>query len=232
MGSALRGGCAGVLVLLAGCLTARPQIEAALHRPPDARDAAGAYRLACPDHLRVQVNDRPDWSGEVQVAADGRVDLGPLGEHRLEGLTAAEAARQIADRTGLDRERISLEVLDYRSRRIFLSRGATQRAVEYRGPETVVDLLRRVGGLAPGASALHEVYVVRPHVACDQSPEVFSVDLAAILLDGDGRSNVRLEPGDQVYVGASRRASFHALLPPWLRPTWRALCGMSWRGGP
>jgi polysaccharide biosynthesis/export protein len=230
MGSALRGGCAGVLLLLAGCASARPQIEAALQQPPNVADALAAYRLACPDVIRVEVRGRPDWSGEHQVGADGRIDLGPLGQHRVEGLTVAEATRQVADRAGLEREGVALTVAEHRSRRVFFTSGDTQRAVEYRGPETVVDLLRRAGGLAPGASALHEVYVVRPHVARDQSPEVFTVDLEAILLDHDGHSNVRLEPGDQVYVGASRRANFHTLLPRWLRPTWRALCGMSWRG--
>jgi polysaccharide biosynthesis/export protein len=229
MGSALRGCCAGVLLLSAGCLSARPRIEAALQQPPDTRSCAQEYRLACPDLLRVEVRDRPDWSGEFPVGADGRVDLGPLGRHRVEGLTAAEAARQVADRAGLGPDRVSLEVLQHRSRRLFLVHGDRQRAVDYRGPETVVDLLRRAGGLDPGASALHEVHVVRPHVARDQPPEVFTVDLAAVLLDGDPRSNVRLEPGDQVYVGASRRACFHGLLPHWLRPTWRALCGMSCR---
>src|SRR5262245_24097479 len=116
---ALRGGCAGVLVLLAGCITGRSQIESALHQLPDTRHATGAYCLACPDRLLFQVHDRPDWSAEALVGADGRVDLGPLGQHRVEGLTAAEAARQIADRTGLDCRQLSLEVLDYSSRRVF-----------------------------------------------------------------------------------------------------------------
>lgn len=227
----VRAAVAGVLMLLAGCMTARPQIEAALQQPPATADAQNAYRLACPDRIHVEVRDRPDWSGDCTVETDGRIDLGPLGRHRVEGLTAAEAARQITDRTGLGRDRLRLEVLEYRSRRVFFSNGDQQQAFEYRGPETVVDLLRRAGGLAPGNSAIHEVYVVRPHVARDQPPEVFAVDLTAILLDRDDRTNVRLEPFDQVYVGASRRANFHALLPPWLRPTWRALTGMTWRGG-
>jgi len=229
MGARVRGAVA-VLVLLAGCATGRPQIEAALQRPPDTGSTEQAYRLACPDLLRVEVRGRPELSGERAVEADGRVDLGPLGRHRVEGLTATAAAQQIAEEAEIDRDRLALNVLDHRSRRLYLTCGDTQRSVDYRGPETVVDLLRRAGGLAPGASALHEVYVVRPHVARDRPPEVFPVDLAAVLLDNDGRSNVRLEPGDQVYVGASRRASFHALLPLWLRPTWRALCGMTGRG--
>jgi hypothetical protein len=43
------------------------------------------------------------------------------------------------------------------------------------------------------------------------------VDLEAILMRGDGRSNVRVQPYDQVYIGETRRAGLAKSLPPWMR---------------
>jgi hypothetical protein len=85
--------------------------------------------------------------------------------------------------------------------------------------------LRRVGGIAPGAEP-NDVYVVRAHVADSQRPEVFHVDLKAILLRHDDKTNVRLLPFDQIYVGESRQAQIDRWVPPWLRPVYEALWGI------
>ena len=58
---------------------------------------------------------------------------------------------------------------------------------------------------------------VRPNVAAGKRPEVFPIDLEAILLKHDRRSDLTLEPGDQVYVGETLRSSWGRCLPPWLR---------------
>jgi hypothetical protein len=46
---------------------------------------------------------------------------------------------------------------------------------------------------------------------------VFPVDLEAILLRGDRRTDVVVRPNDRVYVGESRRARLAKALPPWAR---------------
>ena len=43
-------------------------------------------------------------------------------------------------------------------------------------------------------------------------------DLKAILLRYDDKTNVRLLPFDQIYVGESRQARVDKWFPPWLRP--------------
>ncbi len=104
-----------------------------------------------------------------------------------------------------------------------------QRAVPYQGHETVVDLLKRTGGITPEA-APSEVYVVRTHVTDIKRPEIFHVDLRAITLEHDERTNVRLEPFDQVHVGATKRAGVLKCVQPWLRPAFQKL--WSWLPSP
>ena len=63
------------------------------------------------------------------------------------------------------------------------------------------------------------------------------MDVEAVLLDGDPRTNVALRPSDQVYVGETRRSSFSRTLPEWVRPLYRKVVGLlppdgwPWAGG-
>lgn len=102
---------------------------------------------------------------------------------------------------------------------------SAQRAVPYQGPETVLDLLQRVGGITPGA-APNDVHVVRSRLADNRPPEVFHIDLQAIVMSQDQSTNLRLQPFDQVFVGEAKRSSLEKCLPPFLRPTYEKLCGI------
>jgi protein involved in polysaccharide export with SLBB domain len=194
-----------------------------------ARSAAVAerYCIRSPDVVAVRVAGRPDLECQAVVTADGRAELGALGRPRLEGQTPAGAARLIAASASLPDDVVHVRVLEYRSQHIYLYGEVfgLDRAVPYQGPETVVDLLRRVGGLTEGA-APRDVRVVRPRLAEGKEPEVFPVDLAAILGEGKTVSNVQLEPFDEVYVGEAREAVLERCLPPWARAAARSLLGL------
>jgi protein involved in polysaccharide export with SLBB domain len=184
------------------------------------------YLIGCPDVLEVTVAARPDLSRHCKVGPDGRIDLGELGRPRVQGRTVPEVARVVADALALPPEYVDVGVAEFKSQCLYLfgEVNGLQRSVPYRGQETVVDLLQRVGGITAGA-APEEVYVVRSRVLDGQRPEVFHVDLRAIVMKHDEKTNVRLQPFDQVYVGATRRARLEKCLPPWLRPLFHALCG-------
>jgi protein involved in polysaccharide export with SLBB domain len=217
------------LLAAAGCASGTPQVDRSLmaQRVPLDQTAAVAdrYAIACPDVLAIEVASRPDLWGQYAVGADGRIYLGRAGTLRVEGHTPLEVEALLAERLELPRGHVAVRVAQYRSASIYLvgEVNGLQRAVEYRGQETVLDLLQRVGGITPGA-APDEVYVVRSRIAEGQRPEVFHVDLSAIVMRQDHRTNLRLEPFDQVHVGATRRARLLKCLPPWLRPFFRRLC--------
>jgi polysaccharide biosynthesis/export protein len=205
-----------VLALAAGCQTNRPRVDAALRASGPASPAA-AYPVACPDRLDLQVAGHPEWTGPHDVGPDGCLRLADANPLRVEGLTPAEVAARVAAALHLEPAEVRVEVAEYRSRQVFLfgQVDGPERAVPYQGPETVVDLLRRAGGLPPGAE-VRTVSVVRPHVAAGRRPEVFTVDLVAILLRGDPKTNVVLAPYDQVYVAETPRYSVLKLLPEWM----------------
>src|SRR5205807_5024264 len=105
-------------------------------------------------------------SGQQPVGSDGRIALGEAGRARVDGLTPPEIARQVAQKAGVPAGRVSVFVAAYNSQQLYVY-GAVpgeERAVPYQGPETILDLLQRVGGLTPGSSPT-DVEVARAHVA-------------------------------------------------------------------
>lgn len=220
-----------LLALLGGCVSNRGQItQGVLSRHPSAahsRQVAATYPVRCPDVLEVDIAGLPQYSGRKRIEPDGRIDLGDAGQPQIDGETTPQIVRTVADNIGVPPEQVRVAVIEYNSQFLYLF-GPTdgiQRAVPYYGPESVLDLLHRVGGL-PNRAAVREITVIRPHVAEGKRPEVFHVDLAAIVLRNDPETNIRLEPFDQVHIAQSRRASFSDCLPPWLRLVYDRVCGI------
>lgn len=186
-----------------------------------------AYQVGCPDVLEVVFRDRPDWDAIAVVNVDGRLPLEQPGNPRVEGLTLEQIRDDLAVLAGCAPERVSVALAAARSGRVVVYgpvRGRA-RAVPYQGPEPVIDFLKRVGGLPPG-SKLNQVYVVRPNVAAATRPQVFRVDVAAVLVDGDNRTNIPLQSDDQVYVGETKQSSLSRLMPDWLGTVYRRATGL------
>jgi polysaccharide biosynthesis/export protein len=213
-----------VLALAAGCAARLDRALLADHNPaahlanPEAK-----YCVHCPDVLEMTV---PGWIGQQAIGPDGNVHPGGGAVVRVEGQTPPEVVRHIAEALRVDPAAVRVHVSAFNSQLIYVHGevAGLQRAVPYQGPETVLDLLQRVGGIAPGA-APGDIRVVRERVAEGRSEEVFHVDLDAILHRGDQATNVRLEPFDQVYVGQSTPHCIACCLPPWLRAVCQAVAG-------
>lgn len=219
-----------LLLLVAGCTASpeRARLETALRAPAQADPLArDRYVIHCPDRLAFQVTAAEPWIVERVVGVDGRVHLPQIGILRVQGQTVPELRQALAQGLHLAPDAVQVQVVEYRSQEVFVHGevAGEDRAVAYQGPETVLDVLRRAGGIKPGA-ALADVRVVRGHVVEGRTPEVFEIDLRAILLDNEPDSNVRVEPFDQIYIGTTRRAEWVANLPRNLRPTWARLLGI------
>lgn len=216
---------------LTGCAATGPSVEQALRNQAAAPTAASAnaqYRVGCPDMLTVSVVGRPDWQARtVGIAVDGRVDLGDRGRLRVEGQTTAEVSAAVAQALGVAPSQVTVSVGDYRSQKVYIfgQVNGQERAVPFRGQETVLELLQRAGGITPGAE-LNEVYVIRAHVANGKRPECFAVNLHDIVLRNDPKTNLLLEPCDQIYIGETRRSRFEKCVPPLFRPVYETLSGL------
>jgi protein involved in polysaccharide export with SLBB domain len=219
-------------LLLAGCAAGGQQVDKAMHADKEGTaarkvSAAARYFVGCPDVLEVAIEGRRDTGGLLRVEPDGRIDLGPLGRLRVEGQTVTEIAEGVAGLAGVPPSGVQVRVAEYNSQQVYLFGEVTglQRAVSYQGDETVADLLQRTGGITPGAAPA-QVHVIRSRVVDGRAPLVFPVDLQAIVLDKDPSSNLRIQPFDQIYVGATRKSSMKKCIPPLFRPLYEAICGL------
>lgn len=217
-------------VLLSGCVGQRWDVEKNLFNDKLVaarnQDVIELYRVGCPDALEIEVSGNRESRKPVTVGPDGRIDLGPYGQPRVEGRTPGEVARIIADHVGSEPNQVRVRIAEFRAERVYLFGQVIgwQRAVPYQGQETVLDLLQRVGGITPGA-APGDVLVVRPNLG--KRPEVFHVNLSAIVLDKDTRTNIRIQPQDHVYVGETPRARLQKGAPSWLRGFFQSLWNTS-----
>lgn len=203
---------------LAGCAKDRGVIEQRLMATQRSPEVGDHYRVGCPDALEVNLVDHPELDRRYVVAADGRIELGDYGKLRVEGRTLAQVADLIATETGSTPGKVRVRINEFHGQHLLLFGEIIghQRSVPYEGQETVLDLLKRVGGITADAAPT-DVYVVRAHLGESQRPEVIHVDLEAIVMKDDQRTNIRLLPYDQIYVGETRRAQIEKAIPPWLR---------------
>ncbi|MFO0964484.1 MAG: polysaccharide biosynthesis/export family protein [Gemmataceae bacterium] len=211
------------LLLLGGCTGERAAVERKLladKGDPMRREGVFEhYVVQCPDVIELRVSFRPELSKNYRVAADGCIDLGDYGRLRVEGKTPAGIAEVVARQIGAVANDIRVRVAEFRSQHLLLFGQVVgwQRTVPYQGQETVLDVLQRVGGITAGAEP-REVYVVRTHVLDGAQPELFQIDLDAIVVKKDMKTNIRLLPYDQIYVGETVRSRVERNFPAWFRP--------------
>jgi protein involved in polysaccharide export with SLBB domain len=219
------GPLAACLVALAGCASGRAHLRDALagQAPPAGRDLEAEYVVRCPDVLEVRLSNQPEPM-KFEVGPDGGIGL-PR-RSRVAGLSPPRIAVLLAHELGVEPAAVRVRVAEYRSQSVYLvgEVAADRQVVAYRGPETVVELLQRVG--LGGNANLRSVTVVRGHVADGKPPEVFAVDLDAILMKRDQQTNVRLEPSDHVHVGQRRSSKIAESLNPIVRPIYETLFGV------
>lgn len=208
----------------AGCAVTPPHVNSFAVRPAE----FGVYRLGCGDVVELAFAGKPDWDCAASVGLDGRLPLGDAGKPLVEGLTTDEARLAVAAAAKIDESRIALTLAEARAKQLYLSgpENNVRRMVPYLGPETATAFLARAGAIKPNCTELRRVYVIRENLAVNAKPELFHIDLAAVLQRGDVSSDILLEPSDQIVVGETNRSSLARLIPDWFRPIYERLVGL------
>jgi protein involved in polysaccharide export with SLBB domain len=186
------------------------------------------YRVQCPDVIEATLNGSPGGVWPLRVELDGRIDCGASEGVRVEGQTSSEIAGNLEHCLHLKPGQIGVRVVEYESQHIYLygQVNGPNRPVPYEGPESVVSLLQRTGGITKGA-ADGDIHVIRSHVTDGKAPEVFDVKLEDILKRHDEATNITLQPYDQIYVGQSRKSLLQSSIPPMLRPVYELIFGLN-----
>jgi polysaccharide biosynthesis/export protein len=189
-----------------------PPAQSAPQTVPDDAIAAVTqgepYTLGAGDRVRIDIFRAPQYSGEVQVLADGTLNLPLAGTISVEGMTIEQATAAIS--TGysrfLRRPLITLSLLARRPLQIGVA-GEVSRpgaySVNVEGGEfpTINQLLQTAGGTTLGAD-ISQVQIRRPRL--DGTEEIINVDLMPLLQTGDLKYDLALKDGDTIFVPANQ----------------------------
>ncbi|HET7548707.1 MAG TPA: polysaccharide export protein EpsE [Usitatibacter sp.] len=194
----------------AGLAQAHPPVRIATVTPsapprsaeiPTAAADAALESLGVGDQLRVTVFRNPELTTEGRITERGTILFPLIGEVQVAGMTPAQAgaaiAKKLRDGKFVVHPEVNVALAQVNSRQVAVL-GAVNKPGRYpidSQNSKLTDFLAAAGGIAP-AGAEHVTLVSN----VEGRTEKRDIDLNAIFRDGDLSKNVRLQPGDTIYV--------------------------------
>jgi|GEM_PF-220578 len=183
-------------------LPARSPQAATPALPAEAIDQT--YRLGPGDLIQLNFFNVPEYSGPQRVLVDGTVNLPAVGSVPVTGLTLSEAEQRIAEIYGRELRNIRVTVSLGQSRPLRVGVAGEVRQPGYyvlastdAQLPSLAQAIQTAGGVTQLAN-LRQVQVRR--VGQNGSPETFTVNLWALLEQGDLSQNLTLRDGDTIVI--------------------------------
>lgn len=164
-----------------------------------------AYTLGPGDTINISVFNVPEYSGPQRVSADGSINLPAIGLVNVNGLTPEQAGSTIA--IAYQRElrypQITVVLQEPRPLRIAVSGEVSSPGVYTLSSNnaqfpTVSQALQAAGGVTQAAD-LYQVEVRRANGR--RTSQIISLDLWALLNNGDVQQDLALRDGDAIVIG-------------------------------
>lgn len=195
----LGGGLGVVLLLLSGCSglpssSEMPQVSELKPEP---------YEIGIGDTVSIHVWRNPELTQTIVVRPDGYVSMPLIGDVLAEGKEPESLASEV--RNGLEKfirnPEVTVLVVDptskeYRNRVRITGQVAAPQSITFQPGMTVLDLVLLSGGTTDFAA--DDRAVLRREI--DGQYQSYSLDLEAILTDGNMQANHMLQPGDVISV--------------------------------
>jgi polysaccharide export outer membrane protein len=192
----------GIALMTGGCASeATPDLNRRLislervsKRAPDA-----TYLVDPPDVIKVEVLNEAAATREVTVGPDGCVTLLYLGDVKVSRMSTAQIRNLLEKKYQkfYKEPKILVTVTAFKSKRVYVYGEVVKPgAYPYTGSQTAASAIGDANGVTTRA-AWSRVKVIRGD---PNDPDIFSVNLNYLLLEGDTRQDVSLSESDVVYV--------------------------------
>lgn len=166
----------------------------------------GAYSLGPGDAIAIEIFNVPEYSGQQQVLADGSLNLPVVGRVNVNSLTLQEAGSVIsaAYASELRYPRVTVVLESPRPMRVAIAGEVSQPGLYTLTPAadaqfpTVSQALQLAGGVTQAAD-LRRVQLRR--ASSRSAEQVVTVDLWALLNNGDVQQDLALRDGDAIVIG-------------------------------
>ncbi len=182
--------------------------SAPIRTTPTPPPPESAYTLGSGDVVNVTIFRVPQYSGESQVSIDGALTLPLVGKVNVDGLSLEAATNLLSSQYGryLRRPIITLSLSSRRPLQVGIA-GEVNRPGSYNIEQTstqsarLSQLIETAGGITQTAN-LSQVQVRRPQPG--GSLKTITVDLVALLQNGDLRQDLVLRDGDEIFLPTSQ----------------------------
>lgn len=196
----MRAGLVAVLgLLVVGC----SGLPSSAEMPPVSELQPEPYEIGVGDTISVHVWRNPELSQSIVVRPDGFISMPLMGDVKAEGKKPEALAAEINDSLGEFIRTPEVTVLvtnpvskEFRNRVRVTGQVASPLSVAFQPGMTVLDVVLMAGGVTDFAADDRAVL----HRKINGEYKAFSLDLDAILVDGDMRTNHALQPGDVISV--------------------------------
>ena len=163
-----------------------------------------SYTLGAGDIVDIQIFRVPQYSGTSQVQIDGALTLPLVGKVNVEGLNLEEVSTLLSSRYAqyLKRPIINLSLSSRRQLQVGIA-GEVSRPGSYNVQQGETDssrlsqLIETAGGITQAAN-ISQIQVRRPQG--NGALTTFTVNLLALIRDGDLSQDLTLRDGDQVFI--------------------------------
>jgi polysaccharide export outer membrane protein len=171
----------------------------------EARDVfVRAYRVGPGDLLELKVFQVDELSQTVRVSEDGSITLPLLGRIVVEGLTQEGVVQKL---TGLlqakyvKNPQVTIFIKEYKNQQVAVI-GAVEKAGSYElvGRKNLLQIISMAGGFSETAG--NEIFILRE--GPDGVTSSVAIDLKDLLVNGNQKLNIPIEPNDVINVPVDR----------------------------
>ena len=186
--------------VLAAKAQTQPQAQA-----QEARDVfVRAYRVGPGDLLELKVFQVDELSQTVRVSEDGSITLPLLGRIVVEGLTQEGVVQKLAgllQAKYVKNPQVTIFIKEYKNQQVAVI-GAVEKAGSYElvGRKNLLQIISMAGGFSETAG--NEIFILRE--GPDGVTSSVAIDLKDLLVNGNQKLNIPIEPNDVINVPVDR----------------------------
>lgn len=166
------------------------------------------YRIGPKDLLEIKVREDVKMNAEVRVTEQGKINLAIINEVYVEGLTATDLEKKLAELYSpfIRDPHVSVVIKERQSKQVSLLGAVTKPGfVPLIGRMTLLEAITTAGGLTKEAA--REIVIIRTFP--DGTTNNLKIPIDDLMIKGDPKYNLPLEPGDSVIVQIDRTVQIY-----------------------
>jgi len=167
-----------------------------------------AYKIGPKDLLEIKVREDPKLNVEARVSEQGKINLAYINEVYVEGLTSAELEKKLAELYSVYvlNPHVAVTIKEHQSKQVsLLGAVAKPGPVQLLGRMTLLEAITAAGGLTKDAA--REIIILRTF--SDGTTNNLKIPIDDLMIKGDPKYNLPLEPGDNVIVQVDRMVAVY-----------------------